>query len=74
MRISNLISKSLGNQTPGSTRLNSINGAARIIDLAGEDRFLVLQEAETGDMVFKDWNTGAESRLPVDVTVAAIFL
>lgn len=57
-----------------STRLNSVNGSARIIDLSWGDRFLVLQEAETGDLVFKDWNTGAEFRLPVDVTVAAVFL
>lgn len=57
-----------------STRLNSVNGAARIIDLAWDDRFLVLQEAETGDLVFKDWNTGAEFRLPMEADVAAVYL
>ena len=57
-----------------STRLTSVNGSARIVDLAWGDRFVVLQEAETGDLVFKDWNTGAEFRLPMDADVAAVFL
>ena len=47
-----------------STRLSSIEGSGHIVDLIDNDRFLVLQETESRDLVFKDWNTGAEFRVP----------
>ncbi|MCP4967638.1 MAG: hypothetical protein GY926_20695 [bacterium] len=55
-----------------STRLTSINETAHIVDLIWEDRFLVLQEVRSLDLVFKDWNTGAEFRLPVENQIAAV--
>ncbi len=55
-----------------STRLTSIDETARIVDIVSDDRYLVLQEAHSNDLVFKDWNTGAEFRVPVDDQVAAV--
>lgn len=55
-----------------STRLTSIDETARIVDLILEDRFLVLQEIHSNDLVFKDWNTGAEFRIPVEAEIAAV--
>ena len=55
-----------------STRLTSIDETAHIVDLIWEDRFLVLQEAQSLDLVFKDWNTGAEFRLPVENQIFAV--
>jgi hypothetical protein len=55
-----------------STRLTSIDETARIVDLILEDRFLVLQEIHSNDLVFKDWNTGAEFRVPVEAEIAAV--
>jgi hypothetical protein len=49
-----------------STRLSSIEGPARFVSFALEDRLVVLQEEGSGDLVFKDWNTGAEFRIPVE--------
>ncbi len=57
-----------------STRLSSVNGSARIVDLVRGGQYLVLQEADSGDLVFKDWNTGAEFRLLVESEVTAVFL
>jgi hypothetical protein len=48
-----------------STRLTSINEPARLVGLGGDDRYVILQESESFDLVFKDWNTGAEFRVPV---------
>ena len=56
-----------------STRLTSIEETARLVDMAWEDRFLVLQEFESNDLVFKDWNTGAEFEVPVDDWIGAVF-
>ncbi len=57
-----------------STRLTSINETARIVDVVWDDRFIVLQESDSNDLVFKDWDTGAEFRLPVDDVVVDIHL
>ncbi|MCP3998196.1 MAG: hypothetical protein GY722_24510 [bacterium] len=57
-----------------STRLTSVDETARIIDTTWEDRFLVLQELESNDLLFKDWNTGAEFSVPMDDPVGAVFL
>jgi hypothetical protein len=55
-----------------STRLNSINEAARVVDMLGNDQVIVLQESQSGDLVFKDWNTGAEFRVPMGSEVVAV--
>jgi hypothetical protein len=57
-----------------STRLTSIDETARVVNTARAGRFLVLQEIATGDLIFKDWNTGAEHRVPAGEEVADIFL
>jgi hypothetical protein len=58
-----------------STRLTSINEPARIVNLSTDNRYIILQEAESQDLVFKDWSSGAEHRVPIDGgTVAAVFL
>jgi len=57
-----------------STRLTSIDATALIVDMAWQDRFLVLQEIASDDLVFKDWNTGAEFSVPMDDPVGAVFL
>ena len=57
-----------------STRLTSIDQTARVISTAWDDRFLVLQEVHTNDLLFKDWNSGAEYRVPTGVQVAAVHL
>ena len=49
-----------------STRLSSIEGPGRFVSFVMDDRFVVLQERGSGDLVFKDWNTGAEFRLPIE--------
>jgi hypothetical protein len=48
-----------------STRLSSINGAGRLVSFVLDDRFIAIQERDTRDLVFKDWNTGAEFRIPI---------
>jgi hypothetical protein len=48
-----------------STRLSSIEGAGRFVSFVLDDQFVALQEDDSGDLVFKDWNTGAEFRLPI---------
>lgn len=48
-----------------STRLTSISQAARIVGLSSDDRFIILQESKSSDLVFKDWNTGAEFHVPI---------
>lgn len=55
-----------------STRLTSIDETARIVDVVWDDRFVVLQEDYSNDLVFKDWNTGAEFRLPIEFEVGAV--
>ena len=57
-----------------STRLTSIDQTARVVGTAWDDRFLVLQEVTTNDLLFKDWSTGAEYRVPVGEQVAAVYL
>ena len=57
-----------------STRLTSIDQPATIVNLSSDGRYLIMQEADSGDLVFKDWNTGAEHRLPIDAVVAAVLL
>jgi hypothetical protein len=57
-----------------SARLTSIDQSATIVDLSSDDRYIILQEVETGELVFKDWKTGAEHRIPSDGPVAAVFL
>jgi len=47
-----------------STRITSIDGPARVIDFGPTDRFLVLQEVGSGDLVFHDWKSGAAFRVP----------
>lgn len=49
-----------------STRLSSINGAGRFVSFVLDDRFIALQEGDSGDLVFKDWNSGAEFRVPIE--------
>jgi hypothetical protein len=48
-----------------STRLTSVDEPARIVGLSPDDRYLILQESESSDLVFKDWNTGAEFHVPI---------
>ena len=57
-----------------STRLSSIDEPAQVVDLLWQDRLIVLQESPSGDLVFKDWNTGAEFRIPMEGDVAAVTL
>lgn len=59
-----------------STRLSSVEGPARFVSFALDDRFVVLQEEGSGDLVFKDWNTGAEFRIPIEngELIAAVYL
>lgn len=55
-----------------STRLSSIDGAGRFVSFVMEDRFIALQERDSGDLVFKDWNTGAEFRLPIETGASIV--
>jgi len=59
-----------------STRLTSIEEPATLVGLSRDDRHVILQELESADIVFKDWDTGAEHRVPIPNgnRVAAVFL
>lgn len=57
-----------------STRLTSIEHAARIVGSMADDRALILQEIDSNDLVFKDWSSGAEFRLPVDSEIGAVYV
>jgi hypothetical protein len=57
-----------------STRLTSIEEAASVLGTAQMDRFLVLQEIGSKDLVLKDWSNGAEYRLPLDDVISAFHL
>ncbi len=57
-----------------STRLTSVDETARIVNMTWGDRLLVLQDIESKDLLFKDWNTGAEYRVTIEDPVAAVFL
>ena len=57
-----------------STRLTSVSGTATIVNVTLGDRLLVLQDTESNDLIFKDWNTGAEYRVEVEDRIAAVFL
>jgi hypothetical protein len=48
-----------------STRLTSIDEPARIVGLSRDNRYVMLQETDSSDLVFKDWNTGAEFHIPI---------
>ena len=57
-----------------STRLTSVDDTADIVGLTSDDRFVVLQAIDSYDLVFKNWNTGAEFRLQIGLPVAAVSL
>ncbi len=57
-----------------STRLTSIEEAAYVLGTTQADRFLVLQEIRSRDLVLKDWSNGAEYRLPLDDVISAFHL
>jgi WD40 repeat protein len=57
-----------------STRLTSIEEAAYVLGTAQADRFLVLQEIRSKDLVLKDWSNGAEYRLPLDDVISAFHI
>ncbi|MDJ0953944.1 MAG: hypothetical protein QNJ81_09705, partial [Acidimicrobiia bacterium] len=57
-----------------STRITSIDETAQIVNMTWGDRLLVLQDVESNDLLFKDWNTGAEYRVATEDPVAAVFL
>jgi len=57
-----------------STRLTSIEEAAYVLGTAQMDRFLVLQEIGSKDLVLKDWSNGAEYRLPLNDVISAFHL
>jgi hypothetical protein len=57
-----------------STRLTSVDETARIVNLTSGDRLLVLQDIDSSDLLFKDWNTGAEYRVAIEDPIAAVFL
>ncbi len=49
-----------------AVRLTSIAEVGRFVTFAVDDRYVVLQEGDSGDLVFKDWNNGGEYWIPVD--------
>jgi hypothetical protein len=57
-----------------STRLTSVDETARIVNLTSGDRLLVLQDIDSNDLLFKDWNSGAEYRVAIEDPIAAVFL
>jgi hypothetical protein len=57
-----------------STRLSSTDARARVVNMTWGDRLFVLQDLDSGDLLFKDWNTGAEYRVTFEHRVAAAFL
>lgn len=57
-----------------STRLTSVEQAARVVGTMAGDRALVLQEVQSNDLVFKDWSSGAEYRVPVDSQIGAVYV
>lgn len=59
-----------------STRLSSVRNETTVIGLVWEDRYVALQDIATGDLIFKDWSTGAEFHVPSpsDTRIGAIFL
>jgi hypothetical protein len=59
-----------------STRLTSIDEPATLVGLSSDDRHVILQEFDSADLVFKNWDTGAEHRVPIPDgdRVAAVFL
>ena len=57
-----------------STRITSVEEPARVVGTSFNDRFLVLQEEGTNDLIFKDWSNGAQHRVPFDDQVEAIYL
>lgn len=57
-----------------STRLSSVDETARIVNMAWGDRLLVLQDLESHDLLFKDWRTGAEYRVPIENPILAVYL
>ena len=57
-----------------STRLSSIDAAASVVGFVWDDQIIVLQEDGSNDLIFKNWNTGAEFRVPLESRIAAVFL
>jgi len=57
-----------------STRLSSVDATARVVNLTWDDRLLVLQDTESNALLFKDWKTGAEYQVTVEIPVAAVYL
>jgi hypothetical protein len=59
-----------------STRLSSVRNETTVIGLVWEDRYVALRDVATGDIIFKDWNTGAEFHVafPDAADIAALFL
>ena len=57
-----------------STRLSSIDAEARVVSMTWGDRLFVLQDLDTDELIFKDWNTGAEYRVGTENPIAAVFL
>ena len=46
--------------------ITSIDEAGRFVAFALDGRYIALQESESGDLVFKDWISGAEYLIPID--------
>jgi hypothetical protein len=57
-----------------STRITSVDQAARVVGMSSSGRFLILQSAISNDLFFKNWNTGAEYQIPIEFQVAAIYV
>jgi hypothetical protein len=57
-----------------SARITSIAEAAAVLGTAADDRFIVLQELDSRDVVFKDWNSGIEYRVPFTDELGSFYM
>ena len=57
-----------------STRITSVDQAARVVGVSPTGQVLILQSAETNGLFFKEWKTGVEYELSTHFRVAAIYV
>ncbi len=57
-----------------SARITSISEPAVVLGTAADDRFIVMQELESHEVVFKNWDTGIEYHVPFTDELAALYM